>query len=116
MPTALQPLRAAATRLRLRGRVDAHVAPDVDARLALADGRDVALDLTDVPFLDGAALEVLVAHRRRLAGEGRSLRIASASTAVAVIVELAAAAGILPDAGLLDAAVPTGAGAMAVAA
>lgn len=101
MPTATLPSPLAPTPLRLRGRVDAHEVGDVDARLTSVAGRDIALDLQDVLFLDGAVLATIERHGRRLAAEGRRLRITGASTAVTVILELAALAGIVRDTGLM---------------
>lgn len=70
-------------RLRLRGELDAHSAPDLEAALApaAADAASVEIDLREVSFVDSSGLAALLEGRSRLDGAGGSLRVTGASEA-----------------------------------
>lgn len=57
--------------LRLSGDLDAASRPQTQAQLQAIDADVAIIDLTDVRFLDGGALGLLVALRKRLRREGR---------------------------------------------
>lgn len=88
------------TVLRLRGEVDVHTAPELGAffEAALASGySSIVLDLSDLEFVDAAALGVIVNAWHHLAGAGGQLAIRSPSVRVSRILEhseLAKVAGL----------------------
>lgn len=77
--------------VRPRGRFDAHTIGDFRAALASnarRDSKDVAVDLTQVEFVDEAALAALVAARAELNAADGDLVLASPSQSVRIILEL----------------------------
>lgn len=73
--------------IALAGRLDALQAPSVQEALATRleehpGATEVRLDMSDVRFLDSSGINVLVRLHKRLAGEGRRLRISAASPVV----------------------------------
>ena len=80
--------------VRLSGRIDAHLVSDLDATLEgylNGDQASVTLDLSDVHFLDAAAVRSLVRAGEEYARAGKELRLTPISTQVRVILELSGA-------------------------
>ncbi len=77
--------------IALDGRFDAHEALEFRNQLGqLMDGSaaDVSVDLSEVTFVDSAALAELVRGLKRARTEGRELLLRSPSDPVRVILEL----------------------------
>jgi anti-anti-sigma factor len=83
--------RGALWRLGLSGELDLATVPAFEQALGRADAREcgvVALDLSEVSFIDVAGARAVVSARDRFAAEGRALRIVGASAAACRIFEL----------------------------
>ena len=78
------------------GQIDSHTSPSLDDVLsALADGADLAVDLSRVTFVDSSGLRVLVrAHKRQLGGGGR-LTIVDPSEPVRRLLDITGLTGEL---------------------
>lgn len=78
-------------RIALHGRFDAHECPSlsawIDARLEEGTIR-LAIDLSDVTFIDSTALAVLVRGMKRARAAGGDLSLVRPSQTVRVILEL----------------------------
>ena len=78
-------------RMALHGRFDAHECPSlsawIDARLEEGTIR-LAIDLSDVTFVDSTALAVLVRGMKRARAAGGDLSLVRPSQTVRVILEL----------------------------
>ncbi len=88
---AVAPEAGRATRLVVRGELDAASAPRLRThiRSALAAGiTRVVVDLAAVSFIDAAGLGVLVGARRRLADAGGELEVVHASRPVRRVLEI----------------------------
>jgi anti-sigma B factor antagonist len=85
------PATGSEARIALHGRFDAHESPAlaswVDVRLAEGMSR-LAVDLSDVSFIDSTALAVLVKGMKRARAAGGDLAIVKPSQTVRVILEL----------------------------
>lgn len=79
------------------GDIDLATAPEVDEHLQAVErsSRDVVVDLTEVDFLDAAALRVLIASHRRLQAVGRRLAVRNASGIPQRVLGLAGLADML---------------------
>jgi anti-sigma B factor antagonist len=73
----------------------------LDGIIASCDGA-VVVDLAGVTFIDSSAISALLNARRRLAGEGRELRIEHLTGPVARVFELAGLTNILGDTAMPD--------------
>ncbi len=71
---------------RIRGRFDAYATPEIGAKVTTAfldQGEcSITLDLSEVSFLDGAALGTLVRLSKAARGRGGRLRLAAVSQVV----------------------------------
>jgi anti-anti-sigma factor len=84
--------------LAVRGEIDLATAPELAAALGelLQEGhRNVALDLSDVEFLDSSGLHVLSKARARLLEAGGSLALSAVSDPVRRAVEISGLDGLL---------------------
>jgi anti-anti-sigma factor len=78
-----------ARHLVLHGEIDAHTAPDLEARLAsLGDGADVTVDLEQVTFIDSSGLRVLITAHTSLEAAGHRLQLPSPSAAVRRLMDI----------------------------
>jgi anti-sigma B factor antagonist len=68
----------------------------MDGVIASCDGA-VVVDLADVGFIDSTAISALLIARRRLAADGRELRLRHVSAPVSRIFEMAGLAKLLAD-------------------
>lgn len=75
--------------LAIAGEIDAHSCDELDAALAGAPDGDVAVDLSEVTFIDSSGLRVLVQHHQGRAGAGHTLQIVRPSRAVRRLLEIA---------------------------
>ena len=78
-------------RLWLSGELDLATVPIFEQALARADARAcgvVALDLSEVSFIDVAGARAIVSARDSLAAEGRAMRIVGASAVACRVFEL----------------------------
>jgi anti-anti-sigma factor len=74
LEVGLQPtLRDGVDVLRIAGELDLTTVSDADARISEAESGDLVLDLTELTFLDSAAVHLLFRTVRRLREEGRRL-------------------------------------------
>lgn len=64
------------------GEIDAHTAPDLASAVHGYTGEVLALDLSEVEFVDSSGLRVLIECHQRLQEDGRELRIVSPSPVV----------------------------------
>jgi anti-sigma B factor antagonist len=77
---------------RIRGRFDAYATPEIGRKVtsAFLDRGEcsITLDLSEVSFLDGAALGTLVRLSKAARGRGGRLRLAAASRVVKRLLRL----------------------------
>lgn len=102
--------------VRLEGRFDAHSAPEIAAWLAQSltmSPERIVVNLNQVPFIDSAALAVLVDAYKRCAAQGSQLVIACPSQSVRIILELTRLDLVLPTTATEADAVAFQAGAVA---
>jgi len=73
------------------GEVDAHSAPELAEHLAAlpADGSDVRVDLSSVPFMDSSGLRVLIEAHQRIGATGHRLVLTASSDAVKRLLDVA---------------------------
>ena len=73
------------------GDIDVATAHDLHEHLQAVErsSRDVVIDLSDVAFIDAAALRVLIRSQRRLQATGRSLTVRNASRIPSRVLRLA---------------------------
>jgi anti-sigma B factor antagonist len=85
-------------RVRVRGEVDITTAPEVDAALrdVEAPSRRVALDLSGLTFIDSVGVALLLAHTRRAAQIGFTLRVIPPGPAAARALDVAGVWHVLP--------------------
>lgn len=79
------------------GEVDVATAPELRDRLreAVADGSPtVAVDLTEVTFIDSTALGVLIETKKLCDGEGRTMRIAVSEPRILKVFEITGLTGL----------------------
>ncbi len=85
------PISVSTNEVAVHGRFDAHVAPEVkhwiDQQIASGSLR-LAVDLSDVTFIDSTALAVLVRAMKRCRLGGGGLLLRDPSETVRVILEL----------------------------
>jgi len=85
--------------VHLRGEIDLHTCPDLRAALQrlMEDGKyRIVLDMADVPYLDSAALGVLVDAVRRARESGGGLYLAQVMTFVRRAFEITRLIRIFP--------------------
>jgi anti-sigma B factor antagonist len=93
---SLRVIRASAPRgvlLALRGELDLASAPILEARLRAADVEDhsdVALDLTDLSFVDATGLKVILNAHRRAAWRGGRVILLNPSSDIRRLLSLTA--------------------------
>jgi anti-sigma B factor antagonist len=90
--------RPGALRLFVRGQLDM-TAESVFNEALISAGRfrrPVELDLSEVDFIDGSGLSILIEAERRARGTGRQLTIVNASRAVHRLIEITGTADRLP--------------------
>lgn len=80
--------------VHVRGEIDAHSAPTLDAAVRRAPG-DVEIDLSAVDFVDSSGLRVLIETHQLLAARGDTLTLTGPSPAVKRMFELSAVDGYL---------------------
>ena len=82
----------------LRGEIDVAEAPGVERRLAeaLAEDRDVVLDLREVTFIDSSGVAVVLRAVQAADGAGRDLRILRPPPLVMRTFDLAGVTDRLP--------------------
>lgn len=73
--------------LRVRGEIDAHSAPQLSEALHASSG-DVALDMSDIEFVDSSGLRVLIECHQLLENRGDTLTIVDPAPAVVRMFEL----------------------------
>ncbi len=76
--------------LHVRGELDIASVPQLSNRLLalLREGRDVALDLSEVGFIDSSGVSVLIAGARAAELSGSTLTIRAVSAAALRVLEL----------------------------
>ena len=79
---------AGATRITVRGELDAMSAPDLHAALAAASEGDVELDLAGVTFIDSSGLAAVIEAYMRLRPTGRRLVVVGRSHVVQRLLDL----------------------------
>jgi len=85
--------------ITVRGETDLATADDLLIRLVVLAGAatgQIALDLSQVTFMDCAGLRTLAAIERHVTASGGSIRVAAVSPEVARLFELADPRGALP--------------------
>lgn len=85
-----QPAGDRTTVLRLKGRLDAHSAPQLLSRCAQVrdSGQNLVLNLSEVPFIASSGVGALLALVEEFRQSRQGVRIAAASTAVKSVVKL----------------------------
>jgi anti-sigma B factor antagonist len=86
-------------RLTARGEVDLASAPELEAHLRSVERADadwVVVDLSGVEFMDSSGLHVLLAARKRLAEQGRTLSISGVRAQVRRLMELSGTMRLFP--------------------
>lgn len=84
-----------ATRLRLRGELDAATAVELGQHVAASTANEVELDMAEVTFMDSSGLAAVLEAHRRLAADHRRLVLVGRSTAVQRVLDLAGVAAHL---------------------
>ena len=75
--------------VRVSGEIDIATAPRLQACLAsLTDQTLVAVDLTEVPFIESSGIAVLIAEHKRRVASGRQLVITGSSPLTLRVFEL----------------------------
>lgn len=101
------------TLVRLQGRLDAASAPETDRRLAAlihGGARQVVLDLSGVEYVSSAGLRVFLAAAKRMQQAHGKLGLASPTSQVRQILDMAGFAAVLPVFGTMAQAVADCAG------
>jgi anti-sigma B factor antagonist len=79
-------------RVYVRGEIDRSTTPGLRALLndAIADSdTDLAVDCSDITFIDSGGIWLLIDTQRRLQAEGRSLRVVNANPMIVRVLGLA---------------------------
>jgi anti-anti-sigma factor len=76
--------------IQVSGEIDPLTAPELDeaVRAAARDASVVAIDLSEVSFLDSSGLRVIVAAQQELEGNGVGLVISNPSDSVRRVLEI----------------------------
>jgi anti-anti-sigma factor len=83
--------------LAVAGEIDLATAPQLAACLVDATGRDVAVDLSAVTFLDSSGLSALVAGSRAVAEGGHVLRTFGESDTILRVLEISGLDAVLHE-------------------
>src|SRR5437879_3122813 len=78
-------------RVYVRGEIDLATTPGLQALLndAIADSdTDLAVDCSDLTFIDSGGISLLIDTQRRLQAEGRSLRVVNANPMTARVLDV----------------------------
>lgn len=88
--TAAAPLDITVTDegLALVGEIDAHTAPSLAESIAASDREYLVIDMQGVEFVDSSGLRVLIEAHQSATAAGRTVQLASPSTAVSRLLEI----------------------------
>lgn len=81
--------------ISVSGRVDTVTAPELEAGLKFGDAKDVAIDLSGVPYMSSAGLRLLLTAHKTMLARGGSLRIANVQQTVREVLDITGFSDIL---------------------